>query len=86
LPPVSLPALSPRTAYFAPLKTVPLESAVGRISAELVCPYPPGIPTLMPGETISAEALTYLQQVLTTGSSITGCSDSTLKTFQVVSL
>src|SRR4029077_4668930 len=55
LPPqVSLP---PREAFFAPNETVGADAAAGRISAELVAPYPPGVPVLAPGEIITAEAL-----------------------------
>ena len=46
-------ALSPRHAYFRPRRTVPAAAAVGLISAQLACPYPPGIPILVPGERIS---------------------------------
>lgn len=78
------PSLSPRQAFFAPTETLPIERTLDRISAELVCPYPPGIPTLMPGEIINPAAIDYLQQVLSLGGSITGCSDPSLKTLKVV--
>jgi arginine/lysine/ornithine decarboxylase len=55
-----------------------------RICGELICPYPPGIPILMPGEVITTEAIDYLQTVLTVGGTITGCSDPNLKTIQVI--
>jgi arginine/lysine/ornithine decarboxylase len=79
------PALSPREAFFAPTETLPIEKTLDRISAELVCPYPPGIPTLMPGEMINPAAIEYLQQVLSLGGNITGCSDPNLKNLKVVS-
>lgn len=77
--------LSPREAFFAKTETLPVEQAIDRISAELVCPYPPGIPALMPGEIINPAALEYLQQVLALGGNITGCSDPSFKTLKVVS-
>ena len=40
--------MTPREAFFAPRERVPIERAVGRVSAELVAPYPPGIPALGP--------------------------------------
>jgi arginine/lysine/ornithine decarboxylase len=80
------PSLSPREAFFAPTETIPIDETLDRICAELVCPYPPGIPTLMPGEMINPAALEYLQQVLRLGGSITGCSDPSLKTLKVVCL
>ncbi|MEB3826349.1 aminotransferase class I/II-fold pyridoxal phosphate-dependent enzyme [Phormidium sp. CCY1219] len=85
-PPAPLPArpLSPREAFFAPVETVEIRQCVGRISAELVCPYPPGIPVLMPGETICAAAIDYLQQVRANGGRITGLADPTLQTIQAI--
>jgi arginine decarboxylase len=89
-PPVMLPAevptapMSPRDAFFAPAETVSRETAVNRISAELICPYPPGIPVLLPGERISIASLDYLQTVLAFGGTITGCEDRTLQTLRVV--
>lgn len=79
------PSISPRDAFFASTETLPIDQALDRISAELVCPYPPGIPALMPGEYITPAAIEYLQQVLSLGGSLTGCSDSSFKTLKVVS-
>ncbi|WP_313930089.1 aminotransferase class I/II-fold pyridoxal phosphate-dependent enzyme [Trichocoleus sp. FACHB-262] len=76
--------LSPRDAWFAPTETVAIAQAVNRVSAELVCPYPPGIPVLVPGEAIAPEAINYLQQVLAAGGFITGCADASLQTLKVV--
>jgi len=78
------PALSPREAFFAPTETLPIAETLDRICAELVCPYPPGIPALMPGEIINPAAIEYVQQVLTLGGNITGCSDPSFKTLKVV--
>jgi arginine/lysine/ornithine decarboxylase len=85
LPPLAK-CISPRQAFFSPKKVLPLKETVGKISAELVCPYPPGVPVLMPGEIITADALHYLQQVFTLGSkiSIRGCSDASLNQLQVM--
>jgi len=49
--------ISPRDAFFAPHSTVPVEEAIGMVSAEVVAPYPPGIPVLAPGERITSEAV-----------------------------
>ncbi|MEM9273957.1 MAG: aminotransferase class I/II-fold pyridoxal phosphate-dependent enzyme [Cyanobacteria bacterium P01_F01_bin.143] len=76
--------LSPRKAHFAATETIPLSQAGDRISGELICPYPPGIPILMPGEVITQGAIVYLQEVLNFGGIITGCSDDILKTVQVI--
>lgn len=76
--------LSPRQAYFAEKETIPIEKVVDRISGELVCPYPPGIPVLMPGERITSEAIEYLQKAIESGANITGASDSSLKTLKIL--
>ncbi|NEQ76516.1 MAG: aminotransferase class I/II-fold pyridoxal phosphate-dependent enzyme [Okeania sp. SIO2C9] len=75
--------LSPRDAFFAQKDYLPIEQSLGCISAELICPYPPGIPVLMPGEIITQQHLKILEQVRTLGGIITGCSDPTLKTMKV---
>ena len=77
--------LSPREAFFAGSETVPARHAVGRISAELIAPYPPGVPVLAPGELISAEAIDSLREVQADGGRIAYAADPTLKTFQVIS-
>ncbi|MEM9538384.1 MAG: aminotransferase class I/II-fold pyridoxal phosphate-dependent enzyme [Cyanobacteria bacterium P01_E01_bin.42] len=86
LPIPSISSISPREAYFAPTETVAFDLAGDRISAELICPYPPGIPLLMPGEAISAAVLNRLQRIRTLGQTINieGCSDPTLKTLKVI--
>jgi arginine decarboxylase len=76
--------LLPREAYFAPTVTIPIQEASDRLCAELICPYPPGIPVLMPGEIITTKAIDYLQQILVAGGIITGCNDPTLKTIQII--
>jgi lysine decarboxylase len=78
------PVLAPREAYFAPNETVTADAAIGRISAELVAPYPPGVPVLAPGELITAEALAALREVAADGGRIAYAADPTLATFQVV--
>ncbi len=84
--PISTPHLSPRAAAFAPQKTVTWEQAVGHTSAELICPYPPGIPVLYPGAKITQADADYLRQVKAAGGHITGCSDPHLETLRVVQL
>jgi arginine decarboxylase len=76
--------LAPREAFFAPNETVAADAAIGRISAELVAPYPPGVPVLAPGELITAAALRALREVAADGGRIAYAADPTLATFQVV--
>ncbi|MBM0742317.1 aminotransferase class I/II-fold pyridoxal phosphate-dependent enzyme [Phormidium sp. CLA17] len=82
--PCSLPSLSPREAFFAATETVAIADANHRISAELVCPYPPGIPVLIPGEVVTETAIAYLQKILASGGILSGCSDASFVTLKVV--
>ncbi len=76
--------LPPRDAFFAPDETVPAARAVGRISAELVAPYPPGVPVLAPGELITSDAIEALRVIAADGGRIAYAADPTLATFRVV--
>jgi arginine decarboxylase len=82
LPPETL--ISPRDAFFASAQTMPTAQAINQISAELICPYPPGIPVLLPGEKITSAAIDYLQMVQRSGGFISGCADPELATIQVI--
>ncbi|MHA6669853.1 aminotransferase class I/II-fold pyridoxal phosphate-dependent enzyme [Homoserinimonas sp. A447] len=77
-------ALDPRTAFFAAHETVEADAAVGRVCAELIAPYPPGVPVLAPGEIVTAETIDALRGVLADGGRIAYSADSTLETIQVV--
>ncbi|HEV3002540.1 MAG TPA: aminotransferase class V-fold PLP-dependent enzyme [Solirubrobacteraceae bacterium] len=77
-------ALSPREAFFAPSELVPASAAVGRVSAELAAPYPPGIPALVPGELVTAELLEALQREAGAGTTIRYCADPSLRRVLVV--
>jgi arginine/lysine/ornithine decarboxylase len=92
-PPVELPApgvleletvMLPREAFFAAVEQVPAAAAVGRIAAELVTPYPPGVPVLAPGERITADVLDYLRSGPPAGVLIPDAADPTLGTVRVV--
>jgi len=76
-------AMPPRQAFFAERETVTLERAVGRVCAELVAPYPPGIPVLAPGEEITADSLAALDQARAAGVRIAYAADPTLATLTV---
>ncbi|PQE01182.1 decarboxylase [Mycobacterium sp. EPG1] len=76
--------IAPRTAFFASRETVPLRDAIGRVSAELVAPYPPGIPVLAPGEQVTAAVLEALHSARSAGIRIAYAADPTLDTLRVV--
>ncbi|MBK17186.1 MAG: decarboxylase [Prochlorococcus sp. SP3034] len=60
-PLVQIPEVSPSIAWRKDSFKVPLELSVGKISAEIICPYPPGIPLIVPGEKIDKERINWLQ-------------------------
>ncbi|MFE5546335.1 aminotransferase class I/II-fold pyridoxal phosphate-dependent enzyme [Streptomyces sp. NPDC056534] len=64
--PVPGPAkLTAREAFLSPTRVLPAERAVGRISADTLAAYPPGIPNVLPGEVITAEVVRFLQRTAT---------------------
>ena len=62
-PPLPRRHCSPREAFLAPWERVPLVQAQGRVAAEQLAPYPPGVPIVAPGEIIEEKVLAYLTQV-----------------------
>lgn len=76
--------LPPREAFFSGNEAVAASAAVGRVSAELIAPYPPGVPVLAPGELITADALAALRDVAADGRRIGCAADPSLSTFQVM--
>jgi arginine/lysine/ornithine decarboxylase len=78
------PAMLPRDAFFASKETVGADKAVGRICAEQITPYPPGIPVIIPGERITDELLNYLRSGLAAGMQLPDPADPGLGTIRVV--
>ena len=76
--------LLPREAFFAPHARVPAAEAVGRVSAELVAPYPPGVPVLAPGERVTRDALDALLAARAAGTRVAYAADPSLETLRVV--
>jgi len=76
-------AIPPREAFFAASEPVAIDQAVGRVSAELVAPYPPGIPVLAPGERITEETLAALDHAREAGVRIAYAADPALATLRV---
>lgn len=74
----------PREAFFGDTETVPVARAAGRVSAELVAPYPPGVPVLAPGELVTQEALAALAEAKADGVRIAYAADAELATLEVL--
>ncbi|ADU30913.1 aminotransferase class I/II-fold pyridoxal phosphate-dependent enzyme [Evansella cellulosilytica] len=77
-------SLSPRDAFYAETEAVPLEMSAGRIIAEFVMVYPPGIPILIPGEIIDEDNLQYIAKNIEVGLPVQGPEDPSLKTIRVI--
>jgi arginine decarboxylase len=91
--PVTLPPLEalqtevvkqPRDCLFGPTRMVPLAEAAGEIAAELISPYPPGIPAIAPGERYTPAIVQYLQGIMEMNFAIPDASDSSLQQVRVV--
>ncbi len=75
--------MPPREAFFATAEPVGISDAVGRISAELIAPYPPGIPVLAPGEPVTTAVIEALGSAQAAGIRIAYAADPTLATIRV---
>jgi arginine decarboxylase len=74
----------PRDAFFGEVEDVPADKASGRISAEQITPYPPGVPAVVPGERLNDAVIDYLRSGVDAGMNVPDAADPTLKTFKVV--
>jgi arginine decarboxylase len=84
LPAVPPMRMRPREAFLADAESVRLRESKGRICAETITPYPPGIPIIAPGEELTAEIIDYLRLELKAGVRIQGPYDDKLRTIRVV--
>ena len=78
------PSMPPRRRSSRRARRSPIDRAVGRVCAELVAPYPPGIPVLAPGEQITDAVLDALDRARADGVRIAYAADPTLYTLRVV--
>jgi arginine decarboxylase len=76
--------IAPREAFLAPTAQVNFKRSAGRICAEVITPYPPGIPVISPGEEITKEIIDYLTLELKAGVRMQGPNDGELRTIRVV--
>ena len=76
--------VSMREAYFGKSELVEIDKAIGRISVDLVAPYPPGVAVLAPGEVITKEILDGLVAAKSEGVRIAYATDHTLSRFRVL--
>ncbi|WP_031510182.1 aminotransferase class I/II-fold pyridoxal phosphate-dependent enzyme [Streptomyces megasporus] len=77
-------AVLPREAFLGPAERVPAEKAVGRVAAEMLSPYPPGVPAVAPGEVITTEVVEYLRSGVAAGMLIPDAADPMVETIRVM--
>lgn len=77
-------AISMRDAYFAETELVTAAAAIGRISADLIAPYPPGVAVVAPGEVLTAQIVEGLSTSRAAGVRIAYATDPTLAHYRVV--
>jgi len=76
--------MTPREAFLGLQDVVELGAAEGRVAAESLAAYPPGIPNVLPGERLTRETLDYVTESIAHGGFVRGATDRELKTLRVV--
>ncbi len=84
IPPQPNLILTPRKAYFSSGIEVDFSDCRGKIAGEMIAPYPPGIPCLLPGELISEEVYEYLQYLKDEKVSLQGPGDRYLNRIKII--
>lgn len=77
-------AAVPRKAFFAESERIDFKKAVGMVSAEMIAPYPPGIPVIYPGEIITEDIHSFITEAVENRRHIHGFSDKTMKTIKII--
>ena len=83
-PPWGEPRMTPREAFLGAQDVVKFSQAEGRISAEPLATYPPGIPNVLPGEVLTRETLDFITESIDHGGYVRGAADRELATLRVV--
>jgi arginine decarboxylase len=76
--------IAPRDAFFGATEMVPADRAAGRIAAEQITPYPPGIPAVVPGEKLNDAVIDYLRSGADAGMTLPDPTDPQVREFRVV--
>ena len=77
-------AETPRKAFYAKKRSLPLEETAGLVCSEFVMCYPPGIPILAPGELITDEIIEYIKYAKEKGCQMTGTEDINIEKLNVL--
>lgn len=84
LPEIPLLAVSPRDAFYSETELVPFDDSEGRVIAEFIMVYPPGIPIFIPGEIITEENLNYIKKNKEAGLPVQGPEDFDFRMLRVI--
>jgi arginine decarboxylase len=84
IPEIPQLALTPRDAFYEDTEIIPFKESAGRIIAEFIYVYPPGIPILLPGEVISQENINYIVEHVEVGLPVKGPEDRTIQYVKVI--
>jgi arginine decarboxylase len=84
MPGESEAVVSIRDAFLGRGEAVAVDEAVGRVSCESIAGYPPGVPTLLPGERVTTEVVAYLRALTAAGARLHGAADPTFATVRVL--
>lgn len=82
--PIPVMAMTPGDALQRKRKSVAAASAHGLIAGEYICPYPPGVPLVVPGEIITREIIQATRKIINGGGRIQGLKDQSLQMVQVI--
>jgi arginine/lysine/ornithine decarboxylase len=84
LPNIPVLAVTPRDAFYAETELVDFDDSEGKIIAEFIMVYPPGIPIFIPGEVITADNLIYIKKNREAGLPVQGPEDFDFKKLRVI--
>ncbi|MFD1955124.1 aminotransferase class I/II-fold pyridoxal phosphate-dependent enzyme [Paenibacillus thailandensis] len=84
IPDIPQLSLTPRDAFYAETETIPFKESAGRIIAEFIYVYPPGIPILLPGEVISQKNIDYIVDHVEVGLPVKGPEDRSIEFVKVI--
>lgn len=81
---IPIKIMNPREAFYKDKKLVKLNDSIGKISGENIIPYPPGISLVSPGEIITQEIITYIQEGVKSGMIVCGIKDTSLENIEII--
>ncbi|MDR0268033.1 aminotransferase class I/II-fold pyridoxal phosphate-dependent enzyme [Paenibacillus sp.] len=84
IPEIPQLSLIPRNAFYGDTEVIPFKESAGRIIAEFIYVYPPGIPILLPGEVISQDNIDYIVDHVEVGLPVKGPEDRYIQNVKVI--